>query len=116
MCSLDETAVQSLRDSVGNDADFLADLIGGFLAEAPSQLEALRTAVAAGDAAEARRGAHTLKSNAATFGIPDLERVCRELEGRARENDLGGAGPLVSEIERALGEARLPLQALAAAT
>lgn len=98
---------------MGHDAAFLADLIGTFLAESPAQLASLQAAVERGDAAEARRVAHTLKSNAATFGVVELERVCRELEGHAKDGKVAEAAPLVPAVEQALAEARAPLESLA---
>jgi HPt (histidine-containing phosphotransfer) domain-containing protein len=61
-----------------------------------------------------RRGAHTLKSNGATFGIVRLREVCRELESRASEGNLDGADRLVGEVEEAVAEARPALEALIA--
>jgi histidine phosphotransfer protein HptB len=110
--SLDITAVQALRESIGDDQQFLAELVATFLEESPSQLAELRAAAASGNADEVRRGAHTLKSNGATFGIVRLTDVCRELEQRASDGRLDGAEQLVSEIDAALADARPDLEAL----
>ena len=112
--SLDIRAVQALRESVGNDDAFVAELVDTFLEESPGQLAELRTATAAGDAEAVRRVAHTLKSNAATFGIIRLEHASRELENRASGGDLDGADELVGEVDTALAEARPELEALSA--
>jgi HPt (histidine-containing phosphotransfer) domain-containing protein len=110
--SLDTSALHALRESVGGDAEFLAELVSTFLGEAPAQLAELRAAAASGNAADVRRIAHTLKSNGATFGIVGLTDACRELENRASEGDLGGADELVSTIAEELAEARPALEAL----
>jgi HPt (histidine-containing phosphotransfer) domain-containing protein len=112
--SLDTHAVQSLRESVGGDDAFVHELVETFLADSPGQLAALRAATDEGDAVEVRRVAHTLKSNAATFGIRPLSDACRELEARASEGNLDGAEQLVAVVDEALAEARPALQALAA--
>ena len=39
-----------LRESVGDDPEFFAELVGDFLADAPDQLESLRGTAASGDA------------------------------------------------------------------
>ena len=104
--------MQALRESIGNDQQFLAELVATFLEESPSQLAELRAAAASGNADEVRRGAHTLKSNGATFGIVRLTDVCRELEQCASDGQLDGAEELVSAIDAALADARPDLEAL----
>jgi HPt (histidine-containing phosphotransfer) domain-containing protein len=111
--SLDSSAVHALRESVGDDAEFLAELVGTFLESAPPQLSELRAAVVTGKADDVRRGAHTLKSNGATFGMVRLTEICRELEGRASQGDLDDAEQLVTAIGEALADARPALEALA---
>jgi HPt (histidine-containing phosphotransfer) domain-containing protein len=111
--SLDSSALEALRESTGNDAEFLAELVGTFLADSPAQLAELRTAAADGNADDLRRAAHTLKSNGATFGIVRLTNACRALEQRASEGNLAGTVELVSEIDAALADARPALESLA---
>ena len=68
---IDGATLEGLASSFGGGAEgwaFVRELIDTFLEEAPAQLATLRNAVARGDAEEARRVAHTLKSNGATFG------------------------------------------------
>jgi HPt (histidine-containing phosphotransfer) domain-containing protein len=48
-----------------------------------------------------RRAAHTLKSNAATFGASALAELCAELEAQAREGDLAEGETRLGEIEAA---------------
>src|SRR3954453_17237163 len=110
--SLDKGAVTALLESVGHDRAFVAELVGTFLEESPVQLAELQGAAARGDAYEVRRVAHTLKSNAATFGIVSLEDACRELEQRAHDGDLGDADVLVPSIGNSLAEARPALDGL----
>jgi HPt (histidine-containing phosphotransfer) domain-containing protein len=104
-----EAALEKLRELGGDE--FLADLIDTFLGEAPALLATLRRALEQEDAGEVRRAAHTLKSNGATFGDEDFSELCRELEARAKEGRLDGAGELADRIEQ--GYARLQ-EALAA--
>jgi HPt (histidine-containing phosphotransfer) domain-containing protein len=80
-------------------AEFVAELVDTFLAEAPLMLDDLRSALAAGDKDRFRRAAHSLKSNSNTFGASTLGAMARALE-------LGGLGPVL--------DARgAPLEALA---
>jgi histidine phosphotransfer protein HptB len=105
--------LERLADSFGGGTegwDFVRELIETFLEDAPEQLAALRNAVEQGDAEEARRAAHTLKSNAATFGASALSEVCRELEAAAARGELDGATALVDQAEAEWERAREPLE------
>jgi len=76
--TLDRTTFEELQDSAG--AEFVVELIGTFLEEAPTMLSELREALAAGNADAFRRAAHSLKSNGNTFGALRLDRMARGLE------------------------------------
>jgi CheY-like chemotaxis protein len=90
-------ALEQLR-KLGGD-EFLAELVDAFLVEAPGLLATMRRALEQGDADEVRRAAHTLKSNGATFGDEEFAEVCRELEERAKDGRLDGAGELAERVE-----------------
>ena len=94
---VDAQTVDRLRESVGQE--FLGELVGTFLDDAPAQLEMLRGAVERGDAEVARRAAHTLKGNGATFGANGFSDLCRALEEQAKSGELGAADQLVGQIE-----------------
>jgi len=93
---LDPAALDTLRE-IGGD-EFLGELVDSFLAEAPSLLGEIRDAMESGNAENARRAAHTLKSNAATFGANALSELCRELEELARTGDVAGADELLGQV------------------
>jgi CheY-like chemotaxis protein len=107
--TLAAAALEKLRELGGDD--FLGELIDTFLADAPSLLATLRRALEQDEADEARRAAHTLKSNGATFGAEDFSELCRELEARAKDGRLEGAEQLVDRID---GEYARLQEALAA--
>ncbi len=75
---LDPAVLQGLSDTVG--ADFVAELVETFASEAPAMLAELRAAQTAGAAERLRRAAHSLKSNAHTFGALRLAEGARALE------------------------------------
>jgi histidine phosphotransfer protein HptB len=109
---LDGAALDRLRDSVGDE--FVGELVGTFLDDAPVQLAALRAALAEGDAEAARRAAHTLKSNGATFGASGFAETCRRLEEMARDGALAGAEEVLPHAEReyaAVEETLAPMRA-----
>ena len=98
---LDMQIVDELRESVGGDQAFLAELIDEFLEDAPRQFDALRDAAAAGDAETARRAAHTLKSNARTFGASTLSSLSQLTEAAAAGGDLESVLSKLDPIEAA---------------
>lgn len=108
--TIDHSALETLLEAVGGDQAFLAELIGDFFAGAPQLLQAMRQALAAGDPAELRRAAHSLKSNSASFGAGVLEQLCRELEARGNDGRLSGAGALLDAIEAEYARVEQALQ------
>jgi len=76
--TIDTETFGALRDTTGGD--FVRELIDTFLTEAPSMLADLRDSLATGDADRFRRAAHSIKSNANTFGALTLGTLARDLE------------------------------------
>ena len=75
---IDPVVYAELKGTVGRE--FVVELVGTFLEEAPGMLGELRAARAEGNADRFRRAAHSLKSNADTFGAVRLAARARELE------------------------------------
>ena len=86
MPAIDKAIFEELKQMSGDD--FINELIDAFLEDAPHMILNMETALAANDADSFRRNAHSLKSNANTFGAVELGMLARELEFMARENDL----------------------------
>ena len=81
-------------------AEFVAELVGTFLEEAPPMLAELRSAQAAGAADVFRRAAHSLKSNSHAFGATRLGALARELELGGLIADIGPLEDLEAEYQR----------------
>ena len=75
---IEQAVFAELQRTAG--AEFAVELVNTFLEEAPGMLAELRNARAQGDAELFRRAAHSLKSNANTFGASRLAAMARELE------------------------------------
>ena len=107
---LDMNTFNTLKESTG--ADFISELIDAFLEDAVTQMNDMKSAIAANDAETFRRAAHSLKSNAATFGATDLMALARELEMMGREKNLavGNRLEVIKEafelVKRQLNELR----------
>jgi HPt (histidine-containing phosphotransfer) domain-containing protein len=88
---IDAATFRALQEAAGKD--FVAELVGTFLEEAPGMLAELRDAWAKSDADRFRRTAHSLKSNCNTFGATALGAMARELELKGAD-PAGGAAAL----------------------
>lgn len=110
--ALDMRVLDELRASVGGDDGFLAELVDDFLADAPEQLAALRTAVSSGDADTARRAAHTLKGTSRTFGAGEFAALCQEAEAAGAAGDLDAVRSRLDGIDAAWEPVRTELLAL----
>ena len=112
---VDQDVLRRLLDSMGGDQEFIAELIEQFLTDAPGLVEAARTGLDSGDVDEVRRAAHTLKSNAATFGAHKLAERSRSLEEAAKAGSLGDGGEQVTGIAEELERVREALRSARAA-
>jgi GAF domain-containing protein/CheY-like chemotaxis protein/HPt (histidine-containing phosphotransfer) domain-containing protein len=109
--SVDAGVLARLAEGTGGDSEFVTELIEQFLADAPALIAAAREGVDRGEAEEVRRAAHTLKSNAATFGAHRLAERCRALEEIARIDPLEDGSALVEAMAAELDIVREALPA-----
>ena len=108
--TIDRATFDELRDTAG--AEFVVELVDTFLVEGPAMLDDLRRSLAAQNADQFRRAAHSLKSNSNTFGALTLGALARDLElsGVAQaspekvaavESEFARAAAALSELRRA---------------
>ncbi|HYX79865.1 MAG TPA: response regulator, partial [Actinomycetota bacterium] len=109
--AIDGAVLSQLAEGTGGDATFVSELIDQFVADAPGLVEAARAGLQARDPDGLRRAAHTLKSNAATFGAHGLADRSRALEDAAKAGELDRVAELLEAIGRELEDVReaLPL-------
>jgi len=86
MPTIDQATFEELKQISGED--FINELIDAFLDDAPDMIRQMQAAIEARDIESLRRNAHSLKSNANTFGALELASLAKELEFMARENNL----------------------------
>ena len=109
--SLDRSILEGLRGlQQEGEPDIVNELISLFLTEVPSQLVALREAVAAGDAGTVERVSRDLEENSANLGAVKMETLCTELEAMARSGDLAATQALIPRLEEELGRVRVAFQ------
>ncbi len=107
----DHADLAELRDTLQQDDALVNRLIETFLTSSASIMATLRQASEQAEADELRRGAHTLKSNAATFRATALEDLCRQLEALAAAGGLADAARLIDPIDEELALVRAELDA-----
>jgi HPt (histidine-containing phosphotransfer) domain-containing protein len=109
MSKIDLNTFNSLKESTG--ADFISELVDAFLDDAPALISQMRSALANNDAESFRRAAHSMKSNAATFGAMELSKLARELENLSRDNNLE-VGNRVDIIEAEFQQVKSEMETL----
>jgi CheY-like chemotaxis protein len=103
-------ARQEALDRVGGDEALLQELCQIFLRESPKLLERLRAAIAASDAAELERAAHSLKGEAGYLSGSGASRVAQQLQETAGRNDLSRAPELFAMLEQEVAALRIAMQ------
>ncbi len=93
---IDQAVYTELQETAG--AEFAAELVGTFLEEAPGMLAELRNARTASDAERFRRAAHSIKSNANTFGASKLAALARDLELKGLDAEYTRAATALSAL------------------
>lgn len=98
--------------SASNGEALLERVLHAYLADTPPHLQALHTAIAAGNTDQLRKTAHTLKSSSANVGALALSQRCKDLEQLGRNNTTAGAAELLADMERSFQAVRQALGAL----
>ncbi|MDO9095543.1 MAG: Hpt domain-containing protein [Rubrivivax sp.] len=108
---IDKTVFAELQDTAG--PEFVQELVGTFLEEAPGLMAELRAARDAAQADSFRRAAHSLKSNSQTFGALRLAEAARSLELAGLSADPEYDRQAIVALQAALDEAATALRELA---
>jgi len=103
---IDPAVFNELQHNVG--AEFVGELVETFIEEAPQMFAELRAAFAAQAAEPFRRAAHSLKTNAHTFGAMALGARARALE----QGGLPGDTADLDALDAAFSEAIAALKTL----
>jgi len=95
-----------MMDRLMGDSDLARIVVDGFLEDAPRLIATLRTALDAGDAVAAIRGAHTIRGASATVGGEALRAVAWEMEKAGVAGDLAAVAARLPELEYELARLR----------
>ena len=107
---IDRTTFEELKQMSGDD--FINELIDTFLDDAPKMIAEIKSGLATNNADIFRRAAHSMKSNAATFGASQLAALAKELEMLGKENKLSETGDRLKALEEAYESVRDELKGL----
>ena len=110
MSIIDPTVVNELKQMSGDD--FINELIDTFLEDAPKMIAEIKSSHVANNAETFRRAAHSMKSNAATFGASQLAALAKELEMLGKENKLHETGDRLKALDEAYESVRDELRGL----
>ena len=107
---IDEKTFDELKQMSG--AEFINELIDTFLEDSPKLIEEMESALKTNNVDSFRRAAHSLKSNAATFGASELFTLAKELEMLGKENKINETGDRLKALEEAYESVRKELSEL----
>ena len=108
---IDLATFEELKQMSGED--FINELIDAFLDDAPNMIQNMQAALATKDVESFRRNAHSLKSNANTFGAMELAALAKELEFMGKENNLD-VGYRLEVLNEAFGKVAEELKGMRA--
>jgi signal transduction histidine kinase/CheY-like chemotaxis protein/HPt (histidine-containing phosphotransfer) domain-containing protein len=110
---INQQALDNIRALSPTNGDALLErVLHAFLTDTPGHLHTLRQAIAADDAEQLRKTAHSLKSSAANVGANALAQRSKELEQLGRNDTTAGAAVLLADMERSFQAARQALGAM----
>ena len=109
---IDRAAFDALLELVAGDQEFLVELLQTYFDDSPRLLGAMRSTLAAGNAEEFRRAAHSFKSNSKTFGAMALSELAKGLEEMGKSGMLEGAAARIAQAEAEYARVKAALQAL----
>ena len=107
---IDKTTFDELKEMSGEK--FINELIDTFLEDAPKMIAEMKSGLDSNSVDTFRRAAHSLKSNAATFGASQLAALAKELEMLGKENKLHETGDRLRALEEAYESACSELKEL----
>jgi len=89
-----------LRQSCGEDAEFMAEIVHEYLGENAQRLVELAAAVETRNPQSMERWAHVIRGSSLTIGAQRIADLARELERQGREHDLDGAQEMLASVTK----------------
>jgi HPt (histidine-containing phosphotransfer) domain-containing protein len=93
---------RKLADQLGLEADEYFQLVELFLDVSNTDLNALEGAFEKGDTKQVTDAAHSIKGAAINLGLNEISDIAKEIEYKARQDDMEGAPDAVKAIREML--------------
>lgn len=111
--NINRQALENIRAlSPSNGNALLERVLQAYVNDTPTHLQTLRQAIAADDASNLRKAAHSLKSSSANVGAQALAQACKEMEQLGRDGSTEGAADMLAGMEREFQAVRQSLNAI----
>ena len=94
---IDLQALERLREWGGNK--LLNQMVRLFLENSSTRMNQIRSGANGGDASEAEKGSHSLKSSAANVGVNEVRRLAADLEAAAVRGDIGAVRDMLPGLD-----------------
>ena len=91
-------------EAIDGDRQLMLELVEIFREECPKMRGEMAEALAAGDAARVRRGAHTLKGSLSHLAAAEGIELALQVETHAKQGDLAAAAAAWPRLEAALDQ------------
>lgn len=97
--AIDKDVLNELKELVMDDGpEFLIELLGDFVTDAESGIQAMRQAAELGDAEVIEQTAHRMKSSSAHLGALQMAELCELLQRLGRSGAMEGSRELVASL------------------
>ena len=103
---------QELLERIGDDREFLAELVAAFREDYPKQLNLITAALRAGDGMQLTLTAHSLKGALSNLAAQRAAEVAATIEGAGKRADFAGAEAGLQDLEPELARVVEALNAL----
>ncbi len=88
-----------MREASLDDHEFMCELIGIFLDDAPRQVESLRQAIERQDSGAVLRTAHRIKGASTNLGADSLAALCARLEQDGRSGHTVSLDAMMERVD-----------------
>jgi len=88
-----------LLERVGDDREFLSELVNLFREDGPKQLSKIKIALQKNDSSEMLRCAHSLRGTLSNLAAKPAAELAAEIEHRGKSDDLQGAGTALRRLD-----------------
>ena len=110
---INRQALENIRALSTDRGDALVHkVVAAYVADTPTHLQTLKSAIAVLDAANVRKVAHSLKSSSANVGAETLAHMCKEMETLGRTDSTEGAAVILTDMEQEFQAVRHSLSAI----